>query len=413
MTDPAPKSSSFASRLRGLFGADRRTQDGSRDRRRAVRSAIGLHLQSGLLSAAQLDFAADGPTLRALAECDVPPDADDAAIAERLATMIEAHPFLGRRTVSLVGVQDLIVQSIRVPMVDGEERDAIVRAEAAERLPVDPATVEIRYLPVAEVRHEDSVRQEVLLLACRRELIARQLRILRLAKLSPAALDLEPAAVMRALATPPSQAAFDDQAAGESRPRQRGIIALSRESLSLTLVESGRILFVKHLAGGGRALDTVIAEAMEFPLAEARRLRLSVAPCRELDAGDDVHRALADALSRPLDAMVRELELCLRYHKVTFRQPLDSLTLVGCDAAGWIARYIGQRLGLDCLPGQLGTPGGPILGQPDAGAALQPMRWIASVGAALHPRRANHDGLVAGDVTLRRPDAASFEEAMP
>ena len=376
----------------------RRRPDGQTERRKAKRTAIGLHMQSGLLTAAQLDFAPDGPKLRALAECTVAAGAAEEDIAEALVGMIDAHPFLGRRVVSVVGVHVLSVQSIRVPLVDGEDLQTIVRSEAAERLRIPAGSAEVRYLPVAEVRHEENVRQEILLLACPTAIIEREQRILRAARLSPAAIDLEPAAVMRSLRPEPQDASVQDSADATA---QCGIISLSRESLTLTLVESGRILFVKHLADGGLALDRAIAQAMDFAIREASRLRNSVAHCEQLDQNDDVHRALADALDRPLDMMVRELELCLRYHKITFRRPLASLTLTGCDAAGWIAAFLGQRLGVACTLGALGTPAGPILGLPGEGQRMQPTRWMTAIGAALRPRVANHVGLKAGDVTDR------------
>ena len=374
--------------LKQFLRPDGRTSSGASDQRRSRRSAIGLHMQPGLISAAQLSFRSGGPQLQALAQAELPLDADEETTAAQLRGLLDSHPFSGSRVVSLVGVQDLCVQSVRVPNVSGEELDLIVRSEAQDRLPIDAADAEIRYLSAATVRHDDTVRKEILLMACPRPLITRQVDILKRAGLSPAAIDLEPAATLRALAPPADNEHTEDG--------QRGVLTFSRDSLTLTLVESGRILFVKHLAGGGTALDRAIADAMDFPQSEARRLRLSVARCDQLDPTDDVHRALVDALERPLDAMIRELELCVRYHKITFRQPLTSLQLAGCDAAGWVADYISRRLGRSCELASLGTEDGPIGGQP-AEAQFQPTRWIAAVGAALRPRQANHATLLAGN----------------
>lgn len=365
--------------------------------RRGRRSAIGLQLQNGLLTAAQCEHTANGPRLLALAEAEVPLDAPDDVIGERLRTLIDAHPYQGVRTVCLLGVNDLFTQSIRVPRASGDDLEAMVRAEAADRLPVNPNECEIRFLPAAEVRHDEGVRQEVLLFACRRTLINRQLSVLETAGLEPVAIDFEPAASLRALRQAAPEEALPGLSAG-TRPEDgasngsltelphRGIINLTRDSFSLSFVEGGRILFVKHLSAGGLGLDRAIADAMDVPLAEATRLRTSIANCRQLDPTDDVHRAFADAIARPIGAMIRELELCLRYHKVTFRRPLASLELIGSDAAGWLSEAIGSQLERPCTLGRLGL----------ADAAVQPSethlslnracRWIAPVGAALRPR---------------------------
>ena len=385
------------STIRRFLGrpGDRRQSTG--DRRSKRRSAIGLQIQSGTLAAAQLNFVGATPQLRALAECDFPAAGDPETVGQHLATLIDAHDFSGTRVVSVLSVHDLHVQSIRVPRVSDDELDQIVQAEALDRLPIDPAACEIRYLPAAEVRHDDGFRQEVLLLACDRAKINWQLDVLAAAGLEAAAIDLEPAANLRSLAgAGPSS--------GGSRSHHRGIISLTRDSLTLTFTDQGRILFVKHLAGGGRALDAAIADAMDFPLSEAGRLRNTISQADELDPADDVHRAIADAVARPLAAMARELELCLRYHKVTFRNPPESLDLVGSEAAGWLAGYFTTQLAVPCRLGESVLTS--LTTDRDEAAAhvldtsLQNTRWITPIGAALRPRASATSDLVAGYITV-------------
>ena len=379
--------------------------------RRGRRSSIGVSIQPGLVAAAQCEYTAHGPKLLALAEVEVPIDAQPAEIGRHLATLIDAHPYQGCRAVALLGLSDVLVQSIRVPRASGDELEAIVRSETADRLPIAPQDCEVRFLPAAEVRHEDGVRQEVLLLACRRDVIDRQLDILATAGLEPVALDLEAAATLRALDPgASSRGPLANDAAGLPILPHRGIISLTRQSLSLTLVENGRILFAKHLAGGGYELDRAIADAMDFPLSEATRLRNSIAGCRRLDRHDDVHRALADAIARPLESMSRELELCLRYHKITFRRELASLELVGSEAAGWLADSIAVRLGIDCPLGELGLDAEAGVGSSARQGLRRPSRWIAPIGAALRPRSAAPGDLVAGDATPTGSDPETAAE---
>lgn len=387
------------------------TPGNRRTERRGRRSAIGISIQPGLIAAAQCEHGSNGPRLLALAEVEVPLDADPDEIGRHLSTLIDAHPYQGCRAVALIGLSDVLVQSIRVPRASGEELAAIVRAEAADRLPIDPRECEIRFLPTAEVRHEDGVRQEILLLACRRDLIERQLKILAAAGLEPVALDLDSAATLRALdpgTTGPSPLPTD--ASGMPILPHRGVISLTRQSLSLTLVENGRILFAKHLTAGGYELDRAIADAMDFPLSEATRLRNSIAGCRRLDRYDDVHRALADAIARPLETMTRELELCLRYHKITFRRELASLELVGSEAAGWLADSIAVRLGIDCPLGELGLDAETGVGHGARAGLRRPSRWIAPIGAALRPRTAAPGDLVALDATPSEADLGTLVE---
>ena len=127
---------------------------------------------------------------------------------------------------------------------------------------------------------------------------------------------------------------------------------------TVMFAEGRRALFLKSLPIGGRLFDEAVALALAVDLETAASMRADVFAATALDGENEVHRSIIESLRPNFNLLVAELELCLRYYKVTFRgRPLDGLVLSGGEAAPWLAEYLGERVGvnahainpLDCL----------------------------------------------------------------
>ena len=96
---------------------------------------------------------------------------------------------------------------------------------------------------------------------------------------------------------------------------------------------------------------------MQLNIEEAASLRGTVTAAATLDPDDDIHRCVIDAIRRPLEGIADEIERCLRYDKVTFReQPPESITISGAEATEWLVEFLSDRLGTPCKIGNpLGT----------------------------------------------------------
>jgi type IV pilus assembly protein PilM len=83
-------------------------------------------------------------------------------------------------------------------------------------------------------------------------------------------------------------------------------------------------------------------------------MRATVMASNELDAKSDVHRSVIDAIRAPLETINADVELCLRYYKVTFRgKPLDRIVVTGSESSAWLAEFLEERLGTRC---EMGNP---------------------------------------------------------
>jgi type IV pilus assembly protein PilM len=327
---------------------------------------IGIDVGLRSVKLLQLDSQA-GRVLDA-ARCDLPPDgADDKDAPQRDRHLIEllrqareGRRFRGRDAVLCLDWSDLLVQNIRVAKtvpvktpaktppgrLELPELDRLVQQEAARRVPFSIAEAEIRYLEAADVRQGDSVMREVVLLACHRPALERKIDLIRRAGFRPAAVDVEPLALLRC---------YIRQSRREEDRRRRGMFVHVGYTNSLVVIAQGPdVLFVKYVDVGGRHLDEAVARHLKMSLTDAVALRRNNGDRRAEQQDPEIARSIGESVRPVVDRLAHELSLCVRYHSVTFRgQPLVQLVLGGGEATPSLVEAIGSRLDLKC---ELGDP---------------------------------------------------------
>lgn len=340
---------------------------------------IGLHLEPHQATLVQLCGNRARPEVYALAHAPLPvgpaidPEERAAETALALKRLVSDHCFRGRQVVSCLGSQDLFVQNVRLPQLPIEEIEKVVRWEAEERLPYSAAEAEIRHLPAGVARQDASARQEVILLACRRNAVEQHVQILEQAGLTPQAVDIEPCAVLRSLAAA--------EAIGDVTARC-AYLNFAAEATTVMFTEGDQILFLKYIAGGGRQWDQAVGRHLELDDAEAARMRAAVTSADTLNPDDEVHCSVIEAIRTLLEGTSAEIELCLRYYKVTFRgKPLGKIIVTGAEASPWLAEFLSDRLGMAC---ELGDPFARLQHPPTThAAATRPWRWTTAIGLSL------------------------------
>lgn len=311
---------------------------------------IGVDLGTRAVKLVQL--TADGGTVidAAREEVRAGSEADTAArrtaVKEALRRAREGRSFQGRRAVLCVGAGSLFVQNLRVPRVADSELSQAVRQEVESRLPFPGTEAEVRFLEGCEVRHTDGVRREVIALACHRPQLEDLLRLAEAAGLEPAAIDVEPAALLRCYA---AQYRRD-----QDREQRMMLVNMGAGSTAVVIAQGRQAIFAKYIDMGGRHLDQAVARCLDLPLHEAATLRRHHGDRRAENQDPEVARTVADATRPCLDRLVHELSLCIRYHSVTFRgQPLARLVLGGGEATAQLAQALAARLDIPC---ELGDP---------------------------------------------------------
>jgi type IV pilus assembly protein PilM len=291
-------------------------------------------------------------------------------IVDTLRQAQQGRSFRGRDAVLCLTRDDLFLQNLRVPRGSEEAVRRAAEQEAANRLPFPIAEAEVRLVPVAEVRQQDMVVQEVLLFACRRDCLQDKLTIAEKAGLNPVAVDIEPAALVRSCQT--------QYRREEDRDQRLLYVHLGYSSTAAVIAQGEEVLFVKYIDCGGRYLDEAVANRLNMDLGEATALRRHNGDRRSDQQDPDIARTVSEATRPVVERLASELAMCVRYHSVTFRgRPLERMVFGGGESDTALAETLGERLRLKC---DLGDPL-RVLGAPPArGRAGQ---WDVVTGLAL------------------------------
>ncbi len=335
---------------------------------------IGIDIGSRTVKLLQFDAART--RVHEAARYDLPPEPaakperHDERLVEAIRHAREGHNFRGREAVFCLSSGSLFVQNLRVTPASGDELAKIVQFEAAGRLPFASEEAEIRYIEADDVRQGDSVRREVILLACYRPALDRMLAVVERAGLRAVAIDVEPAAVLRCYSR---QFRRDDD-----QQRRMMLINIGASNTVAVIARGADPMFVKYIDVGGRQFDDAVSKRLKMSAADAAALRRHNDDCRDTDRDPEVVRSLTEAMRPVLDKLAHELSLCLRYYSVTFRgQPLAEVVLGGGEATEALAQWLTARLDLPC---RLGNPLRPFEGGPTDRRVAQ---WGVAAGLAL------------------------------
>jgi len=294
----------------------------------------------------------------------------DAQVVKAIRQACEGRNFRGREAVFSIGSRDLFVQNIRVPQATGEELSRIVCAEAAGRVPFAGDEAEVRYLEAANVRQGESVRREVILLACHRPALERTLAVAEGAGLRPVAIDVEPSAMVRCY----SKQFRRDQ----DREQRVMFVNVGASTTAVVIARGSNAMFMKYVDVGGRHLDDALARHLKMNHSDAAALRRHNGDRRADQRDPEVTRSIAESIRPVLDRLTNELSMCIRYYSVTFRgQPLERIVLGGGEAGETLVDWFKGRLDLSC---ELGDPLRSYDKPPHAGRIGQ---WDVAAGLAL------------------------------
>jgi type IV pilus assembly protein PilM len=301
-----------------------------------------------------LQLSADQRRLIDVVRWDVPqPVADgepEKPPADRLVDTLQqaqqGRSFRGRDAVLCLTRDDLFLQNLRVPRGSAEAVRRAAEQEAANRLPFPVAEAEVRLVPVAQVRQQEVLMQEVLVVACRRDRLQEKLAIAEKAGLNPVAVDIEPAALVRSGKT--------QYRREEDRDRRLLYVHSGYSSTAAVIAQGEDVLFVKYIDCGGRYLDEAVASRLNMDLGEATALRRHHGDRRSDQRDPDIARAVSEATRPVVEKLAAEVATCVRYHSVTFRgRPLERMVFGGGESDTALAQTLSERLRLKC---DLGDP---------------------------------------------------------
>ena len=337
-------------------------------------SPIGLDIGSRSIKLLQFDAART--TIHDAARWDLPAepaanaDRQDERVIDAIHHAREGRNFRGRDAVLCLGAGSLFAQNIRVAQASGDELKKIVQFEAAGRLPFASEEAEFRFIEADDVKQGDTVRREVILLACHKPSIDRLLGVAEKAGLRPVAIDVEPAAVLRCY--------IRQFRRDEDQQRRMMMVNIGASNTMAVISRGSDTMFIKYIDIGGRHFDEAVARNLKMTPADAAALRRHNGDRRADQRDPEIARSITESVRPVLDKLTHELSLCLRYYSVTFRgQPLAQIILGGGEASDALSEWLGTHLDIPC---ETGNPLRPFEKATAAGRASQ---WDVAAGLAL------------------------------
>jgi type IV pilus assembly protein PilM len=272
----------------------------------------------------------------------------------------------------------MAVQHLRVGKMSNDELVKALPFEAAGKLPFDAGRAVLRHTISGEVYQNSEAKQEVIVMAAPRDAVDRHLNVLSKAKLEVVGIHVEQNALIECFghlfkrkSDENISTLFIDMGAGATH---------------VVIAHGKNMVFAKHIAIGGDVFNKRVAEAVKLDVAKARELRVRVthrlAQAPRMPAGvvaisggeaqthplgkqngttsndfasDEQVAKVTAAIADPVNQLITELQLCLRYYESIFPgRAVDRAIFTGGESRHIaLCQGIAQRLG---LPATLGDP---------------------------------------------------------
>ncbi len=301
--------------------------------------------------------------------------------------MLADGDFRGRKVVTCLGGDDLIIKQARLPRLSDSERRAAVQWEANDRFGFQVSPELLHHVVAGEVRVGNEIRDELILLGATDEAVDSHVAMLGEMGVTPVCIDAEPAGLFRPF----------------ERFLRRGgdvntasiLVDIGAAHTWVVFARGRKVGFLKSIDIGGRHFSEAVAEQLHMEYSEAVELRRqTAADCDDADGkGAQVRRAVFDAIRPVAEDLTREISLCLRYCSVTFRgsRP-ERVTVVGSQAHDpTLLELMNEYISVEC---ELGRPlRGVDLSQVELGGDHRgPLsEWSVAAGLALREVLANQE----------------------
>ena len=237
------------------------------------------------------------------------------AAVEVIRQLLRRGGFHGRRVITSLPREMVQIKNLRFPAMPPSDLEQAVTFEARSLFAADSQGVQVRSIPVGEVRQGTDLLQEVIAIGIRNDDVDGFVEQLHHAGLMVDSLDVEACALYRCVER------FIRRREDEQEVYVLVDIGLRR---SQVVIGKGReINCLKPIEIGGQQLCDAVSRKLSITAEEAQALRRRLAGSADAGDGPDrrdpVRQAVFDATRSILEELAREIALCLRYYLVTFR----------------------------------------------------------------------------------------------
>ena len=251
---------------------------------------IGIDIGSQQIKIAELRPGKNGLTITALGIGPTPVGViqnniitDPAAMGTALKQLMRESGITVKRAVGCItGQNAVVIRIIEVPRMTDAELKETMKWEVERHVPFAPSETVLDYQPLVPRTPEAATgpNMEVLLAVAQQDAVSNYIDTLFAAGLDPVAIDIEPLAVSRAIldlqnGQPVSrpQAMFGEPAYSNGSEETVAIVNIGAANTDIAIFQGGQLTFPRSLPLAGDSLTRAIAEAMQYTMEQAERVK--------------------------------------------------------------------------------------------------------------------------------------------
>lgn len=233
---------------------------------------------------------------------------DELALAINQATkQSKINEITSRQVVCALPESDVFVKNIQLPSMDDTELEEVVKFEIEKIVPYPIDTLYLDYRRVREGGEKE--KDNIIVVAAPQKLIDMYLEALKKAKLEVIALDVEPAAIARALIK------NDEKSDNEAT----AIIDISADSSTITIHDYGSIQLTGSTHIAGNEITENLAKKLGVRQDQAEEIKRHV-----INSDRKLKQELFDSTVKPvLTKLAKEVERSMNYYTNFMKNPHD------------------------------------------------------------------------------------------
>jgi len=307
---------------------------------------IGVDIGSSSIKLVQLSRSRSGYELVSMAVVPLPRDAiventiiDSAAISEALVEALKrARPSTKHAALTVSG-NAVIIKSIKLPLTTEFELEAQIEYEAEQYVPYEIDDVFLDF-HIQGIAADDPEQMDVVLVACKREVVEDYQQIFNEAGLQVKCIDCDVFALENAaeITDEHTAVASDVYALPDEDAEVNALINIGANMININVLIDGRMAFVRDQFFGGQHLTEEIQKEHNISYQAAEQLKI-----------ENFEEIYPNALERFYIDLTSELVRSLDFYGDRGSEfPVRKLYLSGgCALLPNIATELEQRLGID------------------------------------------------------------------
>lgn len=307
---------------------------------------MGIDISSTGIKLVELTRSRSGYELSAMVSVPLPRDAiventiiDSTAVSEALAEAVNSARPSTKNAVLAVAGNAVIIKTIKMPVTTEFELEAQIEYEADQHVPYDIDDVFLDFY-IQGISADDPEQMDVVLVACKREVVEDYQLVLSEAGLNAKCMDCAVFALENAaeLTDEHSAATGGEYALPDEDAEVNALVNIGANMMNINVLIDGRMAFVRDQFYGGGNLTEEIQKAHNISFQAAEQLKT-----------EDFEDIDADALERFYVGLTSELVRSLDFYSASRPDfPVRKLYLSGgCALLPNIAIELEQRLGID------------------------------------------------------------------